>query len=101
MEIYEASGASFEIHYGMVLFSPHEALKFLDHCETAGLRLLGAEGFRLVTDGIEPDMSAILDLSSVKDPASSVREARRYLQTVSTPDILFEFVLDDSAWPPA
>jgi hypothetical protein len=42
-------------------------------------------------------MDAILDLSSIEDPTQSVIEAKRFIDSVSEPDLFFEFVVRDPA----
>lgn len=69
------------------------AARLLDECATAGVRVLGLEGFRLADGETRPDMSAIADLSDVEDPAASVEEARAVVSEIEGPDLMLEFTL--------
>lgn len=73
---------------------------FLDEASRRGISVIGAEGFRLEGTNLVPDFDAILDLSGLDDPARSVDEARSFLDAVSEPGLLIEFVLGNSASTP-
>jgi hypothetical protein len=72
-------------HAGLPLVAARDADAFLDACDAEPVRVLGIEGFYLQGDDVRPDMSRIADLSSVADPAESVKEARRFLGRATTP----------------
>jgi hypothetical protein len=82
---------------GLELVNSLDAPALLEAFRNAGLRVLGAEGFRLDgPDAVRPAMDTILDLSSVEDPERSVIEAEHFIRSVSTPDLFFEFVVRDA-----
>jgi hypothetical protein len=80
---------------GLVLVPADDVGRLLDALEHRGVRVLGAEGFRLRGREVRPDMDAILDISDVADLHESIREARSFVEDVATPDLLFAFVIDD------
>lgn len=82
---------------GLVLVRAVDAGRLLDAFEKAGVRVLGAEGFRADGHEVRPDTDAILDISDVEDRHESIGEARSFVDDVATPDLLFEFVIADQA----
>lgn len=90
-----AAGVGIRVHRSgsLELIPSSEAARLLDECATAGVRVLGLEGFRLADGETRPDMSAIADLSDVEDPAASVEEARAVVSEIEGPDLMLEFTL--------
>jgi hypothetical protein len=85
---------------GRLLVRVEDAVAFLDEAGREGVTVVGAEGFRIDGEAIKPDMDAILDLSGIDDPARSVTEAKSFVEAVSEPGLLFEFVLADGGTAP-
>jgi hypothetical protein len=59
--------------------------------------ILGIEGFHVNGNQIVPDMDAIADFSGLPQDeefnATTVEEARKFLRSISDPDMYFEFLL--------
>lgn len=77
----------------LVAFADTEA--FLAACESAGVLVLGVEGFYLEDGQARPDMDAIVDLSQIRNYKESVLEARAFIETVGRPKMLFDFALSE------
>lgn len=99
-ELARSAGVAIQRVGGLVLVPTNAADRMLDAFEYAGLRVLGAEGFRLSGSEVRPDMDIILDISDVEDRHKSIREVRRFVELTATPDLLFEFVVDEQAPAP-
>jgi hypothetical protein len=87
------AGVTIERRGALSLVSAAEAGAFVDACVRLGVRIIGAEGFRLDGDYILPDMEAILDLSGVTDARESADATRRFLSKVAVAEHWFEFVV--------
>jgi hypothetical protein len=74
------------------LIARDDVPRFLDACERAKGVVVGIEGFRIMGDRIEPDMSSIADFSELTDSARSIVEARRFVES-SNPDLAFDFTI--------
>lgn len=75
------------------LLSLTEVRLELDAYAAEGIRVLGAEGFRVEDNARIPEMDAILDLSSVEDHAVSVQQARRFFRSADA-QLVWELVSD-------
>jgi hypothetical protein len=79
---------------GLELVSSGDVPALLRALRDAGVRVVGAEGFRLEGPAaVRPAMDAILDLSSIEDPEQSIAETEQFIDGNSTPDLFFEFVV--------
>ena len=85
---------------GLNLVAADDVDQLLDAFERAAVRVVGAEGFRLGDGDVRPDMNAILDIADLDDNSESIGEARSFVKRVATPDLLFEFVIDDRGQSP-
>lgn len=72
------------------LITRDDAGRFLEACQKEGALIVGIEGFRIIGDRVEPDISSIADFSGLDDPVRSVTEARRFIES-SKPDLAFDF----------
>lgn len=75
------------------LIASRDAEAFLDECARRGIRVLGFEGFRITDGETRSDMSAIADLSDVREPMESIDEARLTVTAVAQPELMLEFTL--------
>lgn len=83
---------------GLQLVGSTDAIQLIHALRAAGLRIVGAEGFRLVgDDAVRPAMDAILDLSGLDDPKQSAEEAEMFLRSVAMPELWFEFSVREPA----
>jgi hypothetical protein len=71
------------------LLSPSDALRFVDECEKSGIDILGAEGFRVFGEKIQPFQEHSFDLYGNK--ANSHAVAREFIYQRLKSDIWFEF----------
>lgn len=92
-EIAGRIGVPFTKRGSLILVSAGNALKLLDGCESAGLRILGVEGFQVKGSSIVPSMDAIADFSSLDSAIASVREARRFIHVVRPHELVFDFTV--------
>jgi hypothetical protein len=97
IDLARNAGIAPERHGGLVLVPATEIGRLLQAFQSAGVRVLGAEGFEVTGSHVTPDMNAILDLSDVDDAAESIREARAFFERVDSCDLLFEFVIDEAS----
>lgn len=88
------AGVSLKRLGGTSLVRAEDAVAFLDEASREGVIVTGAEGFRIDGEAITPNMDAILDLSGIEDAAQSVTEAKSFVEAVSEPGLLFDFVLE-------
>lgn len=96
----KTAGVPVEHVAGLQLVRTEDAGELLLALAAAGTRVLGAEGFRVEEgDTVRPATDAILDLSGVDDASESIREARRFIDAVSAPDLLVEFVIEGDDGP--
>ena len=81
------------------LFNLIDGYKLLVFCDEHDVAVLGIEGFKIVGDKRVPDMDCIADFSTLAMtagelfPAESRKSAKYFLDSISAPDTLFEFVL--------
>jgi len=81
------------------LFNLIDGRKLLIFCEEHDAAVLGIEGFRVVEDRRVPDMDCIADFSALamtagkQFPAESRELSKCFLNSISDPNILLEFVL--------
>jgi hypothetical protein len=91
------AGIALHWHGSASLVRAKDVDAFLDAAGRHGVTVLGIEGFHAHGTQIVPDLDAILDLSSLNDPARSIVEAKAFVDKMSARDLLFEFVLGDDA----
>jgi hypothetical protein len=91
--IAKDAGVRFHVTSTATLISCDEAPSFLEACRSERVKIVGAEGFDLVEDGLRPDMRAILDLSSVDDASGSIDDAQRFVAELCREGLMFEFQL--------
>jgi hypothetical protein len=91
--LVRAAGVEPVLFHGVPLIRCEDGNAVLDEIARRGIKLSGAEGFRLDGGYRVPDMDTILDLSLVDDPARAVEETRSYLAEVGDPDLLIEFIM--------
>jgi len=89
----QQAGVRCHLTTGATLIPCRDAEPFLAACLDSGVGIAGVEGFDLVNESRRPDMGAILDLSTVTDPAGAVEEARRFVGSVCRPGLFLEFDL--------
>lgn len=94
-DLAAAAGVVPLTHGSLALFSAPEAVRLAEAAGDRGIRVLGAEGFRVAGDMIEPDMDSILDVSDVVELAASVTEVIAFLQAQADESLMFDVVLDD------
>jgi hypothetical protein len=82
------------------LIRGEDAAAFLAEAARHGIGVIGAEGFHRDGTGVVPTLDAILDLSGPDDPARSVDEAKSFVDAVSEPGLLIEFVLGNRGTAP-
>jgi hypothetical protein len=70
------------------LLSPSDALRFVDECERNGVDILGAEGFKVFGEKIQPCQEHSFDLYGNKVNNHAV--ARDFIQQRLESDIWFE-----------
>ncbi len=97
-EIARRMGLRVTVDGGLPLIASADADAFLDGCQRSGVRVLGIDGLRIQGPHTVPDMGAIADFSRLKAGdliSESILEARRFVRLVGTPDMLFDFTLDE------
>jgi hypothetical protein len=77
------------------LIAAADAPAFVDSCVAEGCRILGVEGFHVVNGGVEPQMDAIADFSTLSDLTDSAREAREFLASLGDAGLAFAFTLGE------
>jgi hypothetical protein len=95
-DIARTRGLSVKRAGGLSLIAARDAEAFLDECQLQRIRVIGAEGVRLEGAATVPDMGAIADFSELgSEPAvKSVRQAKRFVREITSPDLLFDFTLE-------
>lgn len=83
---------------GLQLVAFADARAFLDACVTAGVLVLGIEGFYFDNAQVRPDMDAIADFSQMTSSEESVLEARSFIEAVGRPEMLFNFTLSEEVF---
>lgn len=82
------------------LIAARDARAFVESCLAERQRILGIEGFRLLDGGVEPQMDAIADFSSLSDSTDSTEEAQQFLASLGDRDLSFVFTLADATRDP-
>lgn len=95
-EVADRAGIQLTERGSLVLVSAGDAMRLLDACESAGLRILGIEGFQVKENSLVPDMDAIADFSSTASAFSSILEARRFVNVVSSRELVLDFTVSSS-----
>lgn len=84
---------------GTPLFNLIDGHKLLVFCDEHDVAVLGIEGFKVVGDKRVPDMDCIADFSSLAMTAGELfsaqsrKSAKHFIDSISDPDTLLEFVL--------
>lgn len=78
---------------GLTLVRGADAPSLIAALASAGVRILGIEGFDIEGSEVRPDMGLIADFSKVSDAAQSASEALRFIAAAARPDVYFEFAL--------
>jgi len=99
-DIARSRGLTVKRAGGVSLIAAYDAEAFLDECQLQRVRVVGAEGVRIEGAATVPDMGAIADFSElVSEPAvKSVREAKRFVRQITSPDLLLDFTLERETW---
>jgi hypothetical protein len=75
------------------MLSAAEAVQRITSCNSNGKRLLGVDGFQIVSEGYIGRLDLILDLSSpMQEPEAAERIALKFVSEHAARDIMFEVV---------
>lgn len=77
-----------------LLFNLQDSFKFLEFCDLHGIDILGAEGFKILSNGIQPDLDFIYTGASAKLFKEFLKKQEQE-NTKQIKDIYFEFMLSD------
>jgi hypothetical protein len=79
---------------GIFLLRPLDAIRLIDESEKAGVPVLGAEGFRVIGEKIQPLQEHSIDLYGNENNSHAV--LRRFVGDRSDLDIWFEVGIPES-----
>lgn len=76
-----------------ILVDRRTAMAVLDICADEDVQVLGVEAFFVTGEKIIPVMDAIGDFSNASSKAESVRDARRFIESIVRQELMFELEL--------
>jgi hypothetical protein len=95
----ENAGITIKKIGSLELIALKDADAFLRAAKYRNVAILGIEGFRLEANRAIPDMGLIADFSGIpyddEIVNTTIEEAARFLLGVSSPDVYFDFTLDE------
>jgi len=94
-EILKRVGAEVIRKGSITLVDRKAAMAVLDICSDEEIRVLGIEGFSVLGEKIIPAIDAIGDFSCASSKSQSVKDARRFIQSIEQPELMFELELQD------
>jgi hypothetical protein len=100
-DLFRRAGVHVPPDGGLRLLDPADVDAVLDAAEASGTQILGIEGFRRLDDGVQPEMDAILDLSSMSDATESVRASRRFMSNLGIAGLVYDLTVADPDADPA
>ena len=76
-----------------LLFNLDDSFKFLDYCDSNDINVVGADGFRILPDGRQPDLTFIYDAPTTEQNRKFMMRDKKD-RPGEMNDIFLEFVLE-------